>query len=99
MNRPRDRASAAGLLPRMEARPHRDGRTVSYRYHPIGAKPIPLGTDRLEACRKVAVTRLGDRIRVGGTAERFEPDDDGIVPTGWEAMLVSRVRSRFRADP
>lgn len=53
MNRPRDRASAAGLLPRMEARPHKDGTTVSYRYHPVGGKPVPLGTDRDQAIRKV----------------------------------------------
>jgi hypothetical protein len=53
MNRPRDRASAAGLLPRMEARPWADGKTITYRYHPIGGKPVNLGTDRAEACRRV----------------------------------------------
>lgn len=53
MNRPRDRASAAGLLPRMEARPWADGKTVTYRYHPVGGKPINLGTDREQALRKV----------------------------------------------
>ncbi len=53
MNRPRDRASASGLLPRMEARPHRSGDTVSYRYHPAGGKPIALGTDRDDAIRRV----------------------------------------------
>jgi hypothetical protein len=52
MNRPRDRSSAAGLLPRMEARPRKDGLTT-YRYHPLGAKPINLGTDKGEAIRKV----------------------------------------------
>lgn len=36
----------------MEARPRKDG-SVAYRYHPIGAKPIPLGTDRQAALRKV----------------------------------------------
>lgn len=53
MPRPRDRASAHGLLPLMEARPWKDGKTVSYRYHPIGGKPIPLGTDKGAAIRKV----------------------------------------------
>lgn len=53
MSRTRDRASATGLLPLMEARPWKDGRTVTYRYHPLGGKPIPLGTDRDEAIRKV----------------------------------------------
>lgn len=53
MIRPRDRASAAGLLPRMEARPWADGKTTTYRYHPVVGKPITLGTDRMEAIRKV----------------------------------------------
>jgi integrase len=49
----RNRQSAKGLLPLMEARPWADGRTITYRYHPIHAKPISLGTDRLIAIRKV----------------------------------------------
>ena len=49
----RNRESAKGLLPLMEARPWRDGKTVTYRYHPIGNKPINLGTDRIKAIRKV----------------------------------------------
>lgn len=53
MPRPRDRASAAGLLPRMEARPWANGKTITYRYHPIGGKPINLGTDKPAALRKV----------------------------------------------
>lgn len=53
MTRPRDRASALGLLPLMEARPHKDGKTVTYRYHPRGGKPINLGTDKTKAIRKV----------------------------------------------
>jgi integrase len=51
--KPRDRETAKGLLPRMEARPRKDG-LVTYRYRPIGAtKPINLGTDRMAAMRKV----------------------------------------------
>ncbi|KAF1019671.1 MAG: hypothetical protein GAK30_02987 [Paracidovorax wautersii] len=53
MGRRRDRASGFGLLPRMEARPHKDGKTVTYRYHPVGAKPINLGTDRRQAIQRV----------------------------------------------
>jgi len=53
MGRRRDRASAAGLLPRMEARPWADGQTVTYRFHPLGGKPINLGTDLPAALRKV----------------------------------------------
>ncbi|WP_295539163.1 tyrosine-type recombinase/integrase [uncultured Pseudacidovorax sp.] len=53
MGRKRDRASAFGLLPRMEARPWKNGKTVSYRYHPVGGKPIALGTDKRAAIQKV----------------------------------------------
>lgn len=42
-----------GLLPRMEARPWSDGKTITYRYHPIDGKPINLGTDKAAALRKV----------------------------------------------
>ncbi len=37
----------------MEARPWRDGKTVSYRYHPVGGKPIALGTNKISAIQKV----------------------------------------------
>lgn len=53
MARTRDRASAAGLLPRMEAYVWKDGKTTSYRYHPIQGKPIALGTDLSAAIRTV----------------------------------------------
>ena len=51
MPRKREKASTAGLLPLMEARPRKRGFT--YRYHPIGQKPINLGHDRQEALQKV----------------------------------------------
>lgn len=44
MRRRRERASGFGLLPRMEARPRKDGK-VTYRYPPVGGKPVNLGTD------------------------------------------------------
>jgi integrase len=51
--RRRDRQSATGLLPRMEARPRKDG-LVTYRYHAAGEKkPRNLGTDRDAAIRAV----------------------------------------------
>lgn len=53
MSRHRQRASAQGLLPLMEARPWRDGKTVTYRYHPLGGKPMNLGTDRDAAILEV----------------------------------------------
>lgn len=52
MSRPRDRESNKGLLPRMEARPLKDG-GFSYRYHPLGGKPIALGRDLQAALRQV----------------------------------------------
>lgn len=52
MGRRRERASGFGLLPRMEARPRKDGK-ITYRYHPMGGKPVNLGTDRDEAIRQV----------------------------------------------
>lgn len=51
MGRHRERESGMGLLPRMEARAGVRG--TSYRYHPLGGKPIALGNDRVEAIRKV----------------------------------------------
>ena len=53
MSRPRDKASSAGLLPRMEARVWADGKTVTYRYLPLGGKWMNLGTDRTVAMRRV----------------------------------------------
>lgn len=47
----RDRESQKGLLPRMEARIGK--KATTYRYHPVGGKPINLGQDRDEAIRKV----------------------------------------------
>lgn len=49
----RDRETAKGLLPRMEARLWKDGKTVTYRYHPVGGKPLALGTDKQAAIQKV----------------------------------------------
>lgn len=78
MNRPRDRASAAGLLPRMEARPWRDGKTVTYRYHPFDGKPIRLGTDRAAAIRKVAamIGKADDTGTIGKLWEQYQGTAD-----------------------
>lgn len=67
MSRRRERASAQGLLPLMEARPWKDGETVTYRYHPLGGKPINLGTDRQAAMLEV--------LRMNGQA----PDSGSIT--------------------
>lgn len=84
MNRPRDRASAAGLLPRMEARPWADGVTVTYRYHPMGKSPINLGTDRVAAIQRVAAML--------GTA-----DDAGAVSDLWRQYQQSPYWHRLAA--
>lgn len=61
--KPRDRKTAAGLLPRMEARLWKDGKTVTYRYHPVGGTPIQLGTDRAGAIQKVLdLNRTGSDV-------------------------------------
>lgn len=76
MNRPRDRSSSKGLLPRMEARPWADGVTVSYRYHPAVGKPIALGTDRMQALQRV--------LDLTGRAQ-----DTGTVAALWRAYIES----------
>jgi len=70
MNRPRDRLSTKGLLPRMHARPRKDGLTT-YRYTTIAGKHINLGTDRMAACQRVL-----DTLKIG--------EDMGTVRRLWE---------------
>ncbi|MCX8005177.1 MAG: site-specific integrase [Burkholderiaceae bacterium] len=64
-----------GPLPRMEARPRKDGR-VTYRYHPPGGRPITLGTDRAEAIRRV--------LDLTG-----RPSDEGTVGHLWRLYTES----------
>lgn len=89
MNRPRDRKSAAGLLPRMEARLWKDGKTITYRYHPVGAKPINLGTDKIEAMRRV--------LELNG-----DIDDSGTIRRLWGQYKASpewkALKDRTQAD-
>lgn len=82
MSRPRDRASSEGLLPNMEARPWKDGKTVTYRYKPIGGRWQSLGTDRVAAVRKVA-----DMLGQGG--------DRGTVSELWRAYIDSPAWARL----
>jgi len=90
MNRPRDRASAAGLLPRMEARPRKDG-LITYRYHPVGSKPITLGTDRLAAVQRV-LDLLGTGTDAGTIKRLWEQYKAG---PGWQA-LAERTRADYQ---
>ncbi len=75
MGRKRERESAAGLLLRMEAIPGK--RATLYRYHPVGAKPINLGHDRMLAIRQV-LDLLG------------QAPDTGRLRWVWESYKQSR---------
>lgn len=76
MTRSRTRSSAAGLLPRMEARPRSDG-LVTYRYLPVGGKWMNLGTDRVHAIRKVLDlnNESPDRNSVSGLWRLYKETD------------------------
>lgn len=73
----------------MEARPWKDGKTTTYRYHPIGGKPINLGTDRTEAIRKV--------LDLNGRTDTY-----GTVQWVWEkyqqTLRWKRLADGSRAD-
>jgi len=75
VSRPKDRKSAEGLLPNMEARPWKDGKTVTYRYHPLDGKPISLGTDKVAAIRKV-LDLLGKGDDVGTIGRLWQQYQD-----------------------
>lgn len=77
MPRQRDRNSGMGLLPLMEARPWKDGKTITYRYRPIGQKPINLGQDKDEAIRRV--------LDMNGASETY-----GTLLWAWEDYQQSR---------
>ncbi|UTV56509.1 hypothetical protein [Burkholderia arboris] len=64
-----------GLLPRMEAIPRKKG--ISYRYHPVGAKPITLGMDKVAAIRKVLdiIGAASDTGTIGKLWEEFRETD------------------------
>lgn len=68
----------------MEARPHKDGATVTYRYHPVGGAPINLGTDRAKAIQRVA-GMLG------------LPDDAGTITDLWRQYQISPYWHRLAA--
>lgn len=100
MGRKRDRSSGMGLLPRMEARPWSDGKTVTYRYHPAGGKPINLGTDKLKALQ--AVLDMNKERDTTGTLrwvwEQYtkEKDERGRpIKSRW-TKLVEGTRDDYR---
>lgn len=89
MSRKRDRASAHGLLPCMEARRWADGMTVTYRILAHG-KWVNLGTDRVEAIRRAL--DLTERHDDGGTIGRlWQQYQDSI----WWAKLAPRTQRDY----
>lgn len=66
----------------MEARLWSDGRTVTYRYHPLGGKPLNLGTDRHKAIQAVLdLNRTGsDRGTVNELWRLYQESDE------WKAL-------------
>ncbi|MBB1599938.1 tyrosine-type recombinase/integrase [Variovorax sp. UMC13] len=89
MGRKRERASGFGLLPRMEARPHAGSDKVTYRYHPLGGKPINLGQDKRAAIQKV--------LDLNGAS-----NDAGTIDELWRAYQTmpqwKRLGERTKTD-
>lgn len=79
-------------MPGMEARPWRNGKTVTYRYHPVGRKPINLGTDRIEAIRKV-LDMNGQLVERGTVGRLWKQYKDSPA---WRA-LKERTREDYEA--
>jgi integrase len=96
MSRPRDRASADGLLPRMEARPWADGKTVTYRYHAFGEKkPRNLGTDKIAAIRQV-LDLLGETPSFGTLKWVWERYTDEQRPSPRWKKLAAGTQDDYR---
>lgn len=89
MGRKRERVSGFGLLPRMEARPHAGSDKVTYRYHPLGGKPINLGQDKRAAIQKV--------LDLNGAS-----NDAGTIDELWRAYQTmpqwKRLGERTKTD-
>ena len=77
MSRKRDRTSGNGLLPLMEARIWKDGKTITYRYHPAGQKPVSLGQNKEDAIRRV--------LDMNGAS-----DGHGTLLWVWESYIKSK---------
>lgn len=94
MVRTRDRRSAEGLLPRMEARPLKSG-GFTYRYHPVGGKPIPLGRDRIAAIRQV-LDITGQNDATGTLKWVWERFTDEKKPSPRWKKLTDGTRNDYR---
>jgi integrase len=79
----------------MEARPWTDGKTITYRYHPVGGKPVALGTDRVAAIRKV-LDMLGERDTFGTLEWVWEQYTDEHKPAARWARLTTGTQDDYR---
>lgn len=73
----------------MEARPWSDGKTIAYRYHPIGGKPINLGTDKTEALRQVL--EINGQARAGMGTLRWVWDQFQTSPRWVKLSDATRI--------
>lgn len=85
MGRNRTSEAGKGLLDRMQARVWSDGVTVSYRYLPVGGKPIPLGQDKTAAIRKV-LDLLGQSDNQGTLQWVWEKYSDETISPRWKKL-------------
>lgn len=74
----------------MEARLWADGKTISYRYHPVGGKPVNLGTDKQQAILKVAQMN-GEAKDSGTVSDLWRIYQDS---TAWKS-LTERTQKRL----
>lgn len=95
MGRPRNRETAKGLLDRMEARVWANGKTITYRYHPVKGKVINLGQDRLAACRQV-LDLLSNREDTGTLTYVWEKYTDEKKPAPRWKKLTEGTKLDYR---
>lgn len=95
MGRPRTSAAGKGLLDRMQARVWSDGKKITYRYLPVGGKPINLGTDRMGAIRKV-LDLLGNTDGQGTLKWVWDKFTDEEKPAPRWKKLTESSRDDYR---
>lgn len=79
----------------MEAYPWADGKTVTYRYHPLGKKPISLGTD-LQAALKRVLEINGESDGYGTLKWLWEQFTDEKKPAKRWAKLAENTRDDYK---
>lgn len=93
--RPRNPRTAKGLLDRMEVRVWSDGKKATYRYHPVNGKPINLGHDRIEACRKV-LDLLGAKQKISTLTSVWESYSNEQKPAPRWKKLAPSTQTDYR---